>query len=73
MGSERDRAVVEQAEVSTADWTQQQIADEVGVSQPYVSQVISKNLESKELVIPEHLTATDSKAGFRKSPPASRS
>jgi len=51
------------------DWTQQQIADEVGVTQGYVNQVISKNLESKDLlIVPDHLTATDSKADFRKLP-----
>jgi hypothetical protein len=43
------------------DWTQQQIADEVGCSQPYVSQVISKNFESKELVIPDHISGNASK------------
>jgi predicted transcriptional regulator len=50
------------------DWTQQQIADEVGVSQPYVNQVISKNFESKEIVIPDHLTGSEAKADYRKLP-----
>lgn len=51
------------------DWTQQQIADEVGCSKQYVSEVSSKSLDSKETVDPpEHLTATDSKADFRKLP-----
>lgn len=51
------------------DWTQQQIADEVGCSQPYVAQVISKNSESEESVIPDHLKSHTDKADFRKLPP----
>jgi hypothetical protein len=49
---------------------QQDIANEVGTSRQYVHEVLSsKNLDSKELVdIPSHLTATDSKADFRKLP-----
>jgi hypothetical protein len=48
---------------------QEDIAKRFGVSQQYVSKVTTENLESKELVvIPEHLTATDSKADFRKLP-----
>ncbi len=49
--------------------TQQRIADEVGVDKAYVSRTLTKSLESKELVnIPDHLTATDSKADYRKLP-----
>jgi hypothetical protein len=49
---------------------QQDIANEVRTSRQFVHQVLSsKNLDSKELVdIPSHLTATDSKADFRKLP-----
>jgi hypothetical protein len=51
------------------EWTQQRIADEVGVDKAYVSRTLTKSLESKELVnIPDHLTATDSKADYRKLP-----
>ena len=51
-----------------SDWTQQQIADEVGCSQPYVAQVISKKYESYNLVIPEHVKSKSDKADFRKLP-----
>lgn len=51
------------------DWTQQQIADEVGCSQPYVAQVISKNCDLKETVItPESIKSSRDKADFRKLP-----
>lgn len=51
------------------DWTQQQIADEVGVTKGYISQVFSKTSDSEEsLNIPEHLSGSNEKADFRKLP-----
>lgn len=62
-------AIIKKLRDQHPDWTQQQIADSVGVAQPYVNKIITKTLDSKEsVIIPEHLTATDSKADFRKLP-----
>ena len=47
-----------------------EIAKKVGVTKGYVSQVFSKNFDSKEsLNIPIHLTGSEAKADFRKLPP----
>jgi len=51
------------------DWTQQRIADEVGVSQVYVNKVITKSSHKEELVIPHEIEGNSSKADFRKLPP----
>ena len=51
------------------DWTQQQIADEVGVSQQYVNQVTSKMSESDKILVPDHLNNRNDRADFRKLPP----
>lgn len=60
---------VRQLRIEYPDWTQQQIADEVGCSQPYVAQVISKNCDLKETVItPESIKSSRDKADFRKLP-----
>jgi hypothetical protein len=52
-------------------WTQQQIADEVGCSQQYVAKVITtKDCESQEsVVIPSHLNGSHERTDFRKLPP----
>lgn len=51
------------------DWTQQQIADEVGCSKPYVNKVLTKKSESDESVnTPDHLKSRTDKADFRKLP-----
>lgn len=51
------------------DWTQQQIADEVGCSKPYVNKVLTKNCELKETVnTPESMKSDRDKADFRKLP-----
>jgi len=65
----RSRDKIAQLRASHPDWTQQRIAEEVGCSQPYVAQVISKKFESNQLVIPNHLTAKEAKADYRKLPP----
>jgi len=63
------RTQIRQLREDHPEWTQQRIADEVGVSQQYVAKVTTESLESKELVVvPDHLTATDSKADYRKLP-----
>ena len=53
------------------NWTQQRIAEEVGVSRQYVHKVLSTNkFESKDVVdTPDHLTGSEAKADFRKLPP----
>jgi transcriptional regulator with XRE-family HTH domain len=51
------------------DWTQQQIAEEVGVSQQYVNQVTSKMSESDKILVPDHLNNRNDRADFRKLPP----
>lgn len=52
------------------DWTQQQIADEVGVTKQYVNQIeSSKSSQEEEAVdLPEHIEGNSSKADFRKLP-----
>ncbi len=51
------------------DWTQQQIADEVGCSKPYVNKVLTKNCDLKEKVnTPEPMKSDRDKADFRKLP-----
>jgi hypothetical protein len=51
------------------EWTQQRIADEVGVTQGYVARVITKPCESQEKVItPPHLNGDHEKADYRKLP-----
>lgn len=50
------------------DWTQQQIADEVGCSQQYVAKVTTEKYESYDLVVPEHVKSKNDKADFRKLP-----
>lgn len=47
---------------------QEDIAKRFGVSQPYVSQVISKTSDSDKLLIPKHLKNRNDKADFRKLP-----
>jgi hypothetical protein len=51
------------------EWTQQQIADEVGVSQPFVNQIISKISESEKTLIPDHIKGNTDRADFNKLPP----
>jgi hypothetical protein len=49
--------------------TQQQIAEKVGVSRPYVTQVVSEMSESDNLLtIPEHLNNRNDRADFNKLP-----
>jgi len=51
------------------DWTQQQIADEVGVDQSYVSRVMTKMSESDNSVIPpDDMSSRTDRADFRKLP-----
>jgi predicted transcriptional regulator len=47
---------------------QQDIAKMFGVSQPYVSQVISKTSESEETIIPDHINGNSDKADYNKLP-----
>jgi len=50
--------------------TQKQIAEKVGVSQPYVNQVISKSCKLKEtVIIPDWIKSSRDRADFRKLPP----
>jgi predicted regulator of amino acid metabolism with ACT domain len=50
--------------------SQQQIAEKVGVSRPYVTQVVSEISESENLVtIPDHIKGNTDRADFRKLPP----
>jgi hypothetical protein len=52
------------------EWTQQQIAEKVGVSRPYVTQVVSEISESENLVtIPDHIKGNTDRADFNKLPP----
>jgi DNA-binding XRE family transcriptional regulator len=52
------------------EWTQQQIADEVGVSQQYVNQITSESFKLKEsLVIPDWIKSSRDRADFNKLPP----
>jgi hypothetical protein len=66
----KKRTQIKELSIAHPEWSQQDIANKVGTSRQYVHEVLSsKNLDSKELVdIPSHLTATDSKADFRKLP-----
>ncbi len=52
------------------EWTQQRIADEVGVSRQYAHEVLSsKDCESQEkLDVPPHLNGDHEKADYRKLP-----
>lgn len=51
------------------NWTQQQIADEVGCSQQYVAKVVTTNKsESDNLVVSPTLQSRTDKADFRKLP-----
>ncbi len=47
---------------------QEDIAKMFGVSQPYVSQVISKTSESEETIIPDHINGNSDKADYNKLP-----
>jgi DNA-binding MarR family transcriptional regulator len=48
---------------------QEDIAKKFGVSQPYVSQVISKNCEVKEkVIVPDWIKSSRDQADFRKLP-----
>jgi len=52
------------------DWTQQQIADAVGCTKGYVSQVFSKTSQcNNSLNIPDHIKTRPHQADFRKLPP----
>lgn len=58
---------------SNPSWTQQKIAEAVGCSRPYVTQVlVSKNSHREELVTPPTIEGNSSKADFRKLPPELR-
>lgn len=50
------------------DWTQQQIADEVGCSQQYVARVTTETSESEILVVPDCIKSHTDKSDFRKLP-----
>lgn len=51
------------------DWTQARIAQEVGVTKGYISQVFSERFESNDLLnIPPDLSGKESRADFRKLP-----
>lgn len=66
----RSRDKIKELRNNNPNWTQQQIADAVGCSKPYVNKVLTKDFESKESVnVPNHLTASEAKADFRKLPP----
>jgi hypothetical protein len=51
------------------EWTQQQIAEKVNVTQGYVARIITEKSESDNLVIPDHLNNRNDRADFRKLPP----
>jgi hypothetical protein len=51
------------------EWTQQRIADEVGVDKAYVSRTLTKSCDSQESVnVPPHLNGDHEKADYRKLP-----
>jgi hypothetical protein len=53
------------------EWTQQRIADEVGVSRQYAHEVLSsKDSQREEMLdtIPDHIEGNSSKADYRKLP-----
>jgi hypothetical protein len=63
------RVLIQQLAAEHPDWTYQRIADEVGVTKGYVSQVFSKLSESdKKLNMPSHVTNRNDQADFRKLP-----
>jgi transcriptional regulator with XRE-family HTH domain len=51
------------------EWTQQQIAEKVGVTQQYVARITTENSESEKLVVPEHIKGNTDRADFNKLPP----
>jgi transcriptional regulator with XRE-family HTH domain len=64
------RVLIRDVRQEHPDWTQQQIADEVGVTKGYVNQVFSKASECDNSVnTPEHLNNRNDKADYRKLPP----
>jgi transcriptional regulator with XRE-family HTH domain len=50
------------------EWTQQQIAEKVNVTQGYVARIITEKSESDNLVIPDHLNNRNDRADFNKLP-----
>jgi predicted transcriptional regulator len=62
------RVWIQQLAKDNPKWTQQRIADEVGVSQPYVNMVISETSESEKVLIPPHINGNADRADFRKLP-----
>jgi DNA-binding XRE family transcriptional regulator len=63
------RTQIQKLRKERPDWTQQQIADEVGVSQPYVNQIISETFKLKEtLIIPDWIKSSRDRADFNKLP-----
>jgi hypothetical protein len=62
------RVRIQQLAADNPNWTQQRIADEVGVSQPYVNMVISEKSESDKTLIPSHVINRNDRADFRKLP-----
>jgi hypothetical protein len=63
------RVRIQQLAADNPKWTQQRIADEVGVSQQYVDKVTTKSCESqKSVVIPDSIKSSRDRADFRKLP-----
>ena len=63
------RPYTEKSVAEFLGWTQQRIADEVGVSRQYVTEVASKTSDSdKPLAIPSHVINRNDRADFRKLP-----
>ena len=64
----KSRVRIREMKQNHPDWTQQQIADEVGCSQQYVAKVTTEKYESDKLVVPDHIKSRTDKADFRKLP-----
>jgi hypothetical protein len=63
------RTQIRQLREDHPEWTQQRIADEVGVDKAYVSRTLTKPSESDNSVnTPDHLNGHSEKADFRKLP-----
>lgn len=60
---------IREERIKHPEWTQQQIAEEVGVDKAYVSRTLTKNPQKGNVVnVPSHINGKNQKTDFRKLP-----
>lgn len=64
----KKRDLIKQLRETNPDWTQQRIADEVGVDKAYVSRTLTKRFETNQTVNADNFKSKRDRADYRKLP-----